>query len=277
MALDITAKHSPDFIGILDERSYRETLWEHMPITDFWRIGSGTAKRLAKYGIYTMRQITEADEDLMHKVFGIDAELLIDHAWGEEPTGIDLIKKHKPRTNSISRGQVLMRDYTHEEGRLIVKEMTELISLEMAERNVVTESFTLFVIYTGKSEEEPARGSMSLDFPTNAASIIVPKMAELYDRIADEDIMVRKIYVNCNNIREDIGARQLNIFEVMEEKNLSKEKNMQKTINEIKHKFGKNAMLKGMDLYEAATTLGRNTQIGGHSSGTPGKKDREKK
>ncbi len=271
IALDITAKHSPDFIGELDERSYRETLWEHKPVTDFWRVGSGTAKRLAKYGIYTMRQITEADEDLMHRVFGIDAELLIDHAWGVEPVTIDIIKRYKPKTNSISRGQVLMRDYAHDEGRLIVKEMAELISLEMVERNVVTESYTLYVIYTRRSEEEPARGSISLGFPTNASSIIVPKLAELYDRIADEDIMVRKIYLNCNNIREDTAARQLNIFEVMEERNLSKEKGVQKTINEIKHKFGKNAMIKGMDLYDAATTLERNTQIGGHSSGTSGK------
>ena len=123
VALDITAKHSPDFIGELNEISYRETLWDHKPITDFWRVGRGTAKRLAKYGIYTMGDITEADEDLMYKVFGIDAELLIDHAWGLEPTTIKDIKAYKPKSNSLSRGQVLMRDYSFEEGRLIVKEM----------------------------------------------------------------------------------------------------------------------------------------------------------
>ena len=129
VALDITAKHAPDFIGELDEMSYRTKLWDHKPITDFWRIGPGTARRLAKYGIYTMGDITLADEDLLYKVFGIDAELLIDHAWGYEPTEIKHIKAHKPKTNSLSRGQVLMRDYKFDEGRLIVKEMMELLAL----------------------------------------------------------------------------------------------------------------------------------------------------
>ena len=130
IALDITAKHAPDFIGELDEMSYRTKLWDHKPITDFWRIGPGTARRLAKYGIYTMGDITLADEDLLYKVFGIDAELLIDHAWGYEPTEIKHIKAYKPKSNSLSRGQVLMRDYKFDEGRLIVKEMMELLSLE---------------------------------------------------------------------------------------------------------------------------------------------------
>ncbi|MBR6955429.1 MAG: DNA repair protein, partial [Firmicutes bacterium] len=151
IALDITAKHSPDFIGELDEMSYRTKLWDHKPITDFWRIGPGTARRLAKYGIYTMGDITLADEDLLYKVFGIDAELLIDHAWGYEPTEIKHIKAHKPKTNSLSRGQVLMRDYKFDEGRLIVKEMMELLALELVQKQLVTQSVTLDVGYSNQA------------------------------------------------------------------------------------------------------------------------------
>ncbi|MBQ4467768.1 MAG: DNA repair protein [Firmicutes bacterium] len=267
VALDITAKHSPDFIGELNEISYRETLWDHKPITDFWRVGRGTAKRLAKYGIYTMGDITEADEDLMYKVFGIDAELLIDHAWGLEPTTIKDIKAYKPKSNSLSRGQVLMRDYSFEEGRLIVKEMMELLSLEMVKKNLVTESVTLQVGYTHKVEAEPAHGTISMDFPTNAGKIMVEKISELYDRIMDEDLPIRRVYINCNNVKEKTEEQQLNFFEVALEDDLKRENDMQQAINSIKSKFGKNAMFKGMDLEEAATTLERNLQIGGHKSG----------
>ena len=267
VALDITAKHSPDFIGELDELSYREKLWDHRPITDFWRVGSGTAKRLAKYGIYTMGDITDADEDLMYKVFGIDAELLIDHAWGIEPTEIKDIKEYRPKTNSISRGQVLMRDYKFEEGRIIVKEMMELIALEMVQKNVVTESVTLQVGYSNKLEAEPAHGTMGFDFPTNAGSLMVEKISELYDRIMDEDLPIRRVFITCNNIKEKTEEKQLNFFETALEEDLKRENDMQQAINSIKHKFGKNAMFKAMDLEEAATTLERNLQIGGHKSG----------
>ncbi len=267
VALDITAKHSPDFIGELDEISYREKLWDHKPITDFWRVGRGTAKRLAKYGIYTMGDITEADEDLMYKVFGIDAELLIDHAWGIEPTTIKDIKAYKPKTNSISRGQVLMRDYSFKEGKLIVKEMMELIALEMVKKNVVTESVTLQVGYSNKLEVEPAHGTISMEFPTNAGNIMVEKIAELYDRIMDDELAIRRVYINCNNIKEKSEEKQLNFFETAKEESLKKENEMQVAINNIKEKFGKNAMFKGMNLEEGATTLERNLQIGGHKSG----------
>ena len=267
VALDITAKHSPDFIGELDEISYREKLWDHKPITDFWRVGRGTAKRLAKYGIYTMGDITEADEDLMYKVFGIDAELLIDHAWGIEPTTIKDIKAYKPKTNSISRGQVLMRDYSFKEGKIIVKEMMELIALEMVKKNVVTESVTLQVGYSNKLEVEPAHGTISMEFPTNAGNIMVEKIAELYDRIMDDELPIRRVYINCNNIKEKTEEKQLNFFETAKEESLKKENEMQVAINNIKEKFGKNAMFKGMNLEEGATTLERNLQIGGHKSG----------
>ncbi len=267
VALDITAKHSPDFIGELDEMSYRLKLWDHKPITDFWRVGRGTAKRLAKYGIYTMGDITLADEDLMYKVFGIDAELLIDHAWGYEPTTIKDIKSYKPKSNSLSRGQVLMRDYNFEEGKIIVKEMMELLSLEMVKKNVVTESVTMSVGYSNKMDVEPAHGTTSFEFPTNAGKLMVEHIAALYDRIVDDELPIRRVYINCNNIKEKTVEKQLNFFEAALEEDLEKENDMQVAINEIKQKFGKNAMFKGMDLEKAATTLERNLQIGGHKSG----------
>ena len=267
IALDITAKHSPDFIGELDEMSYRTKLWDHKPITDFWRIGPGTARRLAKYGIYTMGDITLADEDLLYKVFGIDAELLIDHAWGYEPTEIKHIKAHKPKTNSLSRGQVLMRDYKFDEGRLIVKEMMELLALELVQKQLVTQSVTLDVGYSNQANMGFAHGTKNFNFDTNAGNLMVEGISELYDRIVDEDVPIRRVYINCNNVHKYEDEKQLNFLEMAKEEELTKERGMQTAINEIKTKFGKNAMFKGMDLEEAATTLERNMQIGGHKSG----------
>ena len=267
IALDITAKHAPDFIGELDEMSYRTKLWDHKPITDFWRIGPGTARRLAKYGIYTMGDITLADEDLLYKVFGIDAELLIDHAWGYEPTEIKHIKAYKPKSNSLSRGQVLMRDYKFDEGRLIVKEMMELLSLELVEKGLVTQSVTLDVGYSNQTAMGFAHGTHNFNFDTNAGNLMVEGIAELYDRIVDEETPIRRVYINCNNVHKYEEEKQLNFLEIAREEELSKERGMQTAINEIRTRFGKNAMFKGMDLEEAATTLERNLQIGGHKSG----------
>lgn len=267
VALDITAKHSPDFIGELDEMSYRTKLWDHRPITDFWRVGPGTARRLAKYGIYTMGDITEADEDLMYKVFGIDAELLIDHAWGYEPTEIKHIKSYKPKSNSLSRGQVLMRDYNFSEGKIIVKEMMELLALELVQKGLVTQSVTMSVGYSNKVDMEFAHGTQGFDFPTNAGNIMVNGIAELYDRIVDTETPIRRVMINCNNVKKYEEEKQLNFLELAKEEELGKERGMQTAINDIKAKFGKNAMFKGMDLEEAATTLERNMQIGGHKSG----------
>ena len=267
VALDITAKHSPDFIGELDEMSYRTKLWDHRPITDFWRVGPGTARRLAKYGIYTMRDITEADEDLMYKVFGIDAELLIDHAWGYEPTEIKHIKSYRPKSNSLSRGQVLMRDYNFSEGKIIVKEMMELLALELVQKGLVTQSVTMSVGYSNKVDMDFAHGTQGFDFPTNAGNIMVNGIAELYDRIVDTETPIRRVMINCNNVKKYEEEKQLNFLELAKEEELGKERGMQTAINDIKAKFGKNAMFKGMDLEEAATTLERNMQIGGHKSG----------
>ena len=267
IALDITAKHSPDFIGILDEETYQETLWDHKPITDFWRVGRGTAKRLEKYGIYTMRGITEADEDLMHKVFGIDAELLIDHAWGYEPVTISDIKKYVPKSRSLSHGQVLKRDYSFDEAKLIVKEMTDTMCLELSQKKLITSSITLHIVYSNKLDIEPAHGTCSFDFKTNVPSEIIPKVVALYERIVDEDLPVRRLFVFANDTTPDLGEKQLSLFEIPKMDELKEEDELQKTLLNIKEKFGKNSVVKGMDLEEAATTIERNSQIGGHSSG----------
>ncbi|MBQ0004803.1 MAG: DNA repair protein [Clostridiales bacterium] len=262
IALDITAKHSPDFIGYLDENAYINTLWDHKPLTDFWRIGPGTARRLARIGIDTMGAIARADEEVLYKIFGIDAELLIDHSWGREPTTIADIKAYKPRTNSLSSGQVLMRDYTFEEAKLVIKEMTDALCLDMTSRNLVAKSLTIMVGYSNSYNLQMERASVPLTVPTNVASVIIPEVVKAYNRVVNPNIPVRRMYVNCNNVTEDKGVRQISLFDMDE--NREKDETVQKTVNDIKKKFGKNAMFKALDLEDAATARQRNNQIGGH-------------
>lgn len=264
IALDITAKHVEDHIGYLTEELFCETLWDHRPLTDFWRIGPGTAKRLASIGIFTMRQIAMADEDMLYIMFGVDAELLIDHAWGVEPTLISDIKTYSPTSNSITSGQVLDRDYAHEEGKLIVKEMTDLLCLDLVARECVTESVTLHIGYSNALKIAPAHGSTRLPFPTSSARIIVEAVEKLYDKIKDENFPMRRAFVYFNKIVPE-GYEQYNMF--VDPEDLKKEHNMQKAIIDIKNKYGKNAILKGMNLEEGAKTIERNAQIGGHRSG----------
>lgn len=262
IALDITAKHSPDFIGYLDENAYINTLWDYKPLTDFWRIGPGTARRLARIGIDTMGAIARADEEVLYKIFGIDAELLIDHSWGREPTTIADIKAYKPRTNSLSSGQVLMRDYTFEEAKLVIKEMTDALCLDMTSRNLVAKSLTIMVGYSNSYNLQMERASVPLTVPTNVASVIIPEVVKAYNRVVNPNISVRRMYVNCNNVTEDKGVRQISLFDMDE--NREKDETVQKTVNDIKKKFGKNAMFKALDLEDAATARQRNNQIGGH-------------
>lgn len=264
IALDITAKHTEDHMGYLTEELFRETLWDHEPLTDFWRIGPGTAKRLEKVGIYNMGQIAAADEDMLYDMFGVDAELLIDHAWGVEPTLISDIKNYSPKTNSITSGQVLDRDYDHDEGRLIVKEMADLLCLELVYRECVTESITLHIGYSNALKKEPAHGSTHLAFPTSSAKIIVEAVGKLYDEIKDRNYPMKRAFVYFNKIVPE-GFEQYNMF--VDPKELEREHSMQKAIIDIKSKFGKNAILKGMNLEEGAKTVERNSQIGGHRSG----------
>ena len=261
IALDIMAKHAPDFIGELTEESYRKKLWNHKPLTDFWRIGHGISRRLASFGITTMGEIAAADEDLLYRLFGIDAELLIDHAWGRETATMADIKKYKPSTNSYSSGQVLPRDYAHEEGRLVVQEMTDLLCLELVKKHKITESVTVYLGYSGSIHSDWDRGSVHLMTPTDRASIIVPEVGKLYDRIKLPEFPLRRISISFNNV-VDAEYRQLSLFSDVEED--EKELKAQKAALSIKSRFGSNAVLKGMNLEAGGTTIERNNQIGGH-------------
>lgn len=264
IALDITAKHADDFIGVLDEESYKKTMWNHRPITDFWRIGAGTARRLERAGIYTMGDIAATDEDMLYSWFGIDAELLIDHAWGREPTEIAHIKSYRSKTNCIASGQVLMRDYSFDEARLIVKEMTDLMCLELVDTDMVTESVTLQVGYSNQLKLSPAKGTAKLPKPTNSDELIIPAVVRTYEQIVQRDKPVRRINLTCNRITAE-GSFQMSFFDDPEES--AKNHELQKTVLGIKKRFGKNAIVKGMNLSPAATTMERNAQIGGHKSG----------
>lgn len=267
IALDITAKHSPNFIGILDEERYKRLLWDHKPITDFWRIGNGTARRLARMGIYTMRGITEANEDLLYKEFGIDAELLIDHAYGKEPTTMKDIHSYRPRSTSLSNSQILMRNYSFDEARIIVKEMADNICLKMLKNKVATDSVTIIIGYSRELNIKAAKGTAKLTKPTNSDKIIIPSVLRVYERIVDRDLPIRQVSICCNRITEDKKEAQISIFDMQSEKNLEKSKAIQSAVIRIKERFGKNAIVKALDLDEAATAMERNRQIGGHKSG----------
>jgi DNA polymerase V len=264
IALDITAKHSPDFIGFLDEEGFQKTMWKHKPLTDFWRIGKGTAERLARYGIFTMQDIANTPEDLLYKWFGIDAELLIDHAWGREPTTIKDIKNYRAKSNCIASGQVLMRDYDFWEARLIVKEMVDLLCLDMVSKNLITDSVSLYVGYSNKLDIPSAHGTANIGKQTNADGVIIPAVTSLYDRIVNREYPVRRINLTANRVVKDNGAEQLSVFD---EEDSIKNKVIQETMLKIKSRYGKNAILKGMNFQDAATTRERNQQIGGHKAG----------
>lgn len=264
VALDITAKHVDDHIGYLDEETYQKTLWDHIPLTDFWRVGAGTVKRLEKYGIYNMGQIAHSDEDFLYKLFGIDAELLIDHAWGREITTIGDIKNYKPKHNSLSSGQVLSRDYGYDEGMLIVKEMADLLCLDLVDKGLITQSISLYVGYSNALKIEGDRGSISMTMPTSSAKTILPYIEQLYKKVVKPYTPVRRFNLNFNNVVDET-YQQYDIFADPVE--LEKEHNLQKAMIDIKKKFGKNAILKGMNLEEGGTTMERNKQIGGHRSG----------
>lgn len=264
IALDITAKHVDDHIGILDEESYRRTLWNHIPLTDFWRIGAGISNRLGHMGIFTMKQIAEADEDMLYKVFGIDAELLIDHAWGRETTTMADIKAYKSKTNSISSGQVLECGHNFEECKLIVKEMADLLCLELVDKGLVTDSITLHIGYSNQTNKKAAHGTTTMTVTTSSAKQIINYTVKLYERIVDRFEPIHRVTLTFNNVVDEI-YKQYDLFTNPTE--LEKENKIQKAMLDIKDKFGKNAILKGMNLQEGATTMKRNRQIGGHKSG----------
>ncbi|MBQ3921737.1 MAG: DNA methylase [Spirochaetales bacterium] len=265
IALDITAKHSPNFLGILNEEAYRNSLWHHKPLTDFWRIGRGTANRLAKLGITDMAGIAQCREDLLYSVFGKDAELLIDHAWGIEPTTIADIKSYRSAVHSISSGQVLMRDYTFDEAMIIIREMTDMLCLDLVDKDLVTSSVTLWICYSNKLNIPPSNGSIKLNTETNGDLIIIPAVIDLYSKITDKTKPIRRINISFNNVHRE----EYCCYSLFEEENdlFIKNRNVQKAVINLKKRFGKNAILRGMDYREAATARERNQQIGGHKSG----------
>lgn len=313
VAMDIVAKKMPaDKDGVriaeLDEMSFRQQLWNHRPLTDFWRVGKGYAKKLEENGMFTLGDValesmTERGEDRLYKLFGVNAELLIDHAWGWEPCTIEEIKKYKPSTNSLGSGQVLHCPYDNEKARLIVHEMTDLLVLDLVEKHLVTDQLVLTVGYDIENLTDPkiskyytgpvttdhygrqipkhAHGTVNLDRQTSSTRIIVEAMLGLFDRIVDKKLLVRRVNISANRVVSESSVdtsapmEQMDLFtdyEELERKQkaeqaaLEREKKAQKAIIELRKKYGKNAVLKGMNLQEGATTKDRNEQVGGHKA-----------
>lgn len=264
VALDITAKHVDDHIGELDEEKYCRTLWNHRPITDFWRVGAGIAKRLDMLGIATMGEIAHTEEEILYKMFGVDAELLIDHAWGKEPTLMSDIKAYKPKSNSIGSGQVLGCDVDYEGGKLIVKEMIDMLCLELVDKGLVTDSITLHIGYNKRFEKKSAHGTCAMPVTTSSSKKMMEYAIALYDRIIDKHTPLHRFTITFNNVIDE-AYQQYDLFTNLAD--IEKEHKIQKAMLDIKDKFGKNAILKGMNLQKGATTMERNRQIGGHKSG----------
>ena len=306
VAMDIVAKRTdPDEYGVriaeLDEMSYRRTLWSHRPLTDFWRVGRGYAKKLEKHGIFTMGDIARCsvhNEQLFYKLFGVNAELLIDHAWGWEPTTITDIKAYRPTTKSLGAGQVLHEPYTWDKARIIVREMVDLLVLDLVDKGLVTDQIVLTVGYDRENLTDPERrkqyrgevtrdpygreipkhahGTARLGRMTSSTRIITDAMMDLFDRITDPNLLVRRVNVVACRITPETEipleeAQQLDFFmdyaaQEKENADLEREKRRQQAVLNIRKKFGKNAILKGMNYQEGATTRDRNAQIGGHKA-----------
>lgn len=317
IAMDIVAKHvDPDEHGVriaqLDEMSYRKLLWNHRPLTDFWRIGHGYQKKLEAAGLFTMGDIARCslggdrdyhNEELLYEMFGVNAELLIDHAWGWEPTTMDLIKAYRPETSSISSGQVLQCPYDAEQGKLIVREMTDLLVLDLVEKKLVTDQMVLTVGYDvdnlaspeiknswkgeittdryGRKVPKHAHGTANLNRPTSSTQIIMDAVMELYDRIIHPKLLIRRVNITANHLTEETqikGAQQFEQLDLFtdyaalekerkeEEERLSKERKLQEAMLSVKKKYGKNAILKGTNLQKGSTAMERSRQIGGHKA-----------
>ncbi len=264
VALDIMAKHETDRIAYLDEVRYREKLWKHKPLTDFWRVGRGTVERLSNMGICTMEEIAHARESLLYKSFGIDAELLIDHAWGREPVTIADIKAYRPKNTSFSSGQVLPRDYEYEEGVLVVKEMADLLCLDLVDQCLVTSHISLVIGYSNQKCFEPAKGSTTLRSATSSNRRLLSYVEQLYRRIVRPGAYIRRITLTYTGVMTE-DYQQFDLFSNPEE--TEKDVKAQRAAISIKQRYGRNAILKGMNLEESATTIERNGQIGGHKSG----------
>ena len=304
VAMDVVAKHTEaNRFGVriaeLNEMSYRQLIWSHVPITDIWRVGRGISKRLEKYGIYTMGDVARCsinNEDLLYKLFGVNAELLIDHAWGYEPCTIETIKNYKPLAKSISSGQILQCPYDYNKTKLIVREMADLLALDLVSKKLVTEQLVLTIGYDidnitddyngeitidhyGRAIPKSSHGTINLDYKTSSSKIIIEAMIKLFERIINPKLLVRRVNMCATKLASEedeiskVRYRQLDLFSSLEEKDnkldynreiLKEENNLQNAMLKIKEKYGKNAILKGMDLEDGATTMDRNRQIGGH-------------
>ena len=263
IAMDILAKRSPDFIAELNETTYREKLWRHTPLTDFWRIGPGTAERLEKLGVRTMEGITRLPEEVLYKTFGVDAELLIDHAWGREPTTVADIKSYKSKTHGISSGQVLMRDYTQDEAEVIIREMVDLLSLDLLDRGCVTPHLSLWIRYSAKTGAPPSNGGTKIDPPTESDRVLIPAALSLFRRIAVPGRPIRGVNISFDDIYCP-AFRQATFFE--DDDADERHRRLRKAVSGIRRRFGGNAILRGTDFEEGATTIERNKQIGGHKA-----------
>lgn len=290
LAMDIVAKHiPPDRDGVriaeLNEESFRTLLWDHRPMTDFWMTGPQTVKKLEAHGIHTMGELARAslvNEDWLYDLFGVDAEILIDHAWGLEPCGMEQIKSYRSSSSSISEGQVLACPYPNDKAKLIVREMAELLMFRLTEKQLVTDSLTLEVGYDrenvdtgsyrgatqtdryGRTLPKAAHGTAHLDAPTNLGSQIITAAVQLFERITDPALTVRRLNLTANRIQPDEGIYQVDLF--TDTKKQEKEKKLQQTMLELRNKFGKNVVLKASSYEEGATMRQRNAQIGGHKA-----------
>ena len=272
IAMDITAKHDPSHIGYLDEELFKKTLWNHTPITDFWNISYGTASRLLKHGIFDMEGISKADEYTLYKEFGINAELLIDHSNGIETCTIKDIHNYKSKSNSLSNSQVLFSDYNYEDSLLVLKEMVDINVTELVDKGLVTPSISLSVGYSNKMPTTiqdyrsipSTGGTMKLNTITNSRKELMDAFTSLFVKTTLVNTPIRRITISMNNVVEEIYATY-DFFSDLKE--LEKEKKVVKTISEINKKYGKNSILKAMDLEKNATTKMRNKLIGGHNSG----------
>ncbi len=261
IALDITAKHSVNNIGYLDEEKYKKELWYHRPLNDFWQIGKGIEKRLNRLGIYDMHDIATANQRKLYKEFGINAEYIIDHAWGKESCTIADIKAYKPKTNSISNNQILFEDYSFEKTRLVLKEMVELGSLRLIEKNLVTDVIHLYIGYS-KNVIPSTGGSKRINNYTNIYSELLKEFLLIYDKTTNRSVPIRRIGISFENVIEENNV-QLNLF--TDQKKVDKEKKLELTICNIKNSMGKNKILRGMNFEDGATTMIRNRLIGGHN------------
>lgn len=262
VALDITAKHAKDCMGYLDEYLFKQLIWHHQPITDIWMIGPGTANRLAMLGIKDLYGVAHYNEKILYKLFGINAEYLIDHAWGREPTEISDIKAYRPSSNSISNSQILFEDYNYKDAYLIMKEMVESNVLQLTEKHLVTNHISLFIGYS-KNCIKPSRGSRKITNTTNSYRILLEEFKLLYKKIINPNYPIRQIGISFGNVKDEI-YEQFDLF--ADQEDIEKEKRVQEALVHIRNKYGKNAVLKGMNFYEKATQRKRNGLVGGHNA-----------